>query len=160
MKNTKKYSIYRHIFPNKKMYFGITSDDVKKRWANGAGYDGQTLMRNAIRKYGWDNILHELILTDLTEEQAKELEKTFISLFNTTDRACGYNITHGGETSEKHGHRKMIMQCNLDGSKLHKYESIACAAESTGVDPANISACARGKLKTAGGYIWKYADKK
>ena len=50
------YSVYIHIFPNQKVYIGITKQEVKKRWKLGEGYKGQDYVYKAIKKYGWANI--------------------------------------------------------------------------------------------------------
>lgn len=40
------------------------------------------------------------------------------------------------------------------------YKSITTAATELQINPSNISAVCKGKLKSAGGYHWKYIDKK
>lgn len=90
----KNWSVYRHVFPNGKMYIGITSD-IKKRWRNGSGYKTQKKMQNAINKYGWENVNHEIILDGLDCETAKELEMFFIEKFDTVNN--GYNSSIGGD---------------------------------------------------------------
>ena len=41
----KKWIVYVHIFPNGKLYFGITSKKPNARWENGNGYsDNQPVM--------------------------------------------------------------------------------------------------------------------
>lgn len=53
------------------MYVGITSkEDVKRRWLRGTGYKCNIHFTNAINKYGWDNIEHEILLDGLTKEEA------------------------------------------------------------------------------------------
>ena len=48
----KKYTVYKHIFPNDKIYIGITCNSPKTRWGNqGYGYKNQ-LVGRAIKKYG------------------------------------------------------------------------------------------------------------
>lgn len=64
------YTVYKHTFPNGKTYIGITSLSVQKRWANGLGYKKTNLVGKAIRRYGWGNIKHEVLFTNLTKEQA------------------------------------------------------------------------------------------
>ena len=83
---------------NGKMYVGITSrEDVNQRWRNGNGYQENTHFRMAIKKYGWDNFDHEVLIDDLSEEDAKFMEKFCIALWKTNDRNYGYNMTIGGE---------------------------------------------------------------
>lgn len=52
--------------------------------------------------------------------------------------------------------RKAIKQYSLDGKELAVYESIQEATRQTGIN--NIYKVAKGEIKTAGGYIWKYVD--
>ena len=91
-----EYTVYMHIFPNGKRYIGLTKN-CESRFRNGHGYDGSPLMKNAIQKYGWSNIVHEIIADHLTRQQAKEIEIEHIENYHTTDSSFGYNITLGGE---------------------------------------------------------------
>lgn len=52
---------------------------------------------------------------------------------------------------------RMVTQYNLKGVKLNVFESARQAAKITGINPA-IHAVARGKLKSTGGFIWRYGD--
>lgn len=92
------WSVYKHIFPNGKCYIGITSRDPEKRWkANGRGYTkDQPRIYNAIKKYGWDNVIHEILYTNLSESEAKQKEIELIQLFQSNNDQYGYNIDNGG----------------------------------------------------------------
>lgn len=57
----KRWILYRHTSPSGKVYIGITSKSVNKRWNGGRGYKTCIYFYNAILKYGWDNIKHELM---------------------------------------------------------------------------------------------------
>lgn len=91
------YCVYEHLFPNGKRYIGITSQDVDKRWQNGHGYDTQFLMSRAIKKYGWENIQHNILEDNLTKEDAQCKEIYYIKQFQTNDNKYGYNRTSGGD---------------------------------------------------------------
>lgn len=93
------YSVYLHTFPNGKYYVGITKQDVEKRWCNGLGYTEkhQPLMWRAIKKYGWNNIKHEVLHTELSEHDAKKLEQYYINLYHSNNKDYGYNRTNGGD---------------------------------------------------------------
>lgn len=93
------YKVYKHTFPNGKVYIGITSKkNVKERWGeNGKYYKGQFVYR-AIRKYGWNNIKHEVLFEDLTKDQAEQKEIELIALYESNKRNKGYNIQNGGNT--------------------------------------------------------------
>jgi len=95
----KTWTVYRHIFPNSKSYIGITSKSPEQRWLNGEGYKGQFVYK-PIKKYGWNNIKHEILYTNLTLEEANVREKECIKTFNTyayKKNAKGYNCTLGGD---------------------------------------------------------------
>ena len=98
----RNYKLYIHIFPNKKVYIGITQQTLKNRWKNGYGYKKNSRVYNAIMKYGWDNIEHKLMYDDLTIEEAIELEIQYIMLYKSNNREYGYNIANGGNYKGKH----------------------------------------------------------
>ena len=55
------------------------------------------------------------------------------------------------------GHYKPVAQLDAKtGEKIATYESITKAANSLKVNKANIVSCCRNKLKTCGGYGWRY----
>lgn len=97
MKKQNKFYVYKHTTPNKKVYIGITSKNPLYRWANGNGYKNNDHFFRAILKYGWDNIKHEILFTDLTKEEACEKEIELISFYKSDEYEHGYNNTHGGE---------------------------------------------------------------
>lgn len=94
------YTVYVHTFPNGKRYVGITSQDVTRRWRDGNGYEGQVVY-DAIIKYDWDNVKHEILFEGLTKEQAEEEEKALIKRYDTTSHANGYNVELGGNATGK-----------------------------------------------------------
>ena len=89
----KNYCVYEHIFPNGKKYIGI-SCDPEKRWRNGKGYETQPKIARAINKYGWENVTHNIIIDDISKEQAETLERYLIAELKTIDQ--GYNTSTGG----------------------------------------------------------------
>ena len=94
--NENNYTVYMHISPSGKRYIGITSVSPKKRWQNGFGYKGQVFYK-AIEKYGWDNIEHIIIETNLSQDEACRLEIDLIKQYKTTDSNYGYNVSLGGD---------------------------------------------------------------
>lgn len=91
------YSVYIHTSPSGKVYVGITQQTVEQRWRNGKGYKGNQAFYNAIQKYGWKNIKHEIVAEGISKEEATNLEKELIAEYNATDKRYGYNICFGGE---------------------------------------------------------------
>lgn len=94
------YKVYMHIFPNGKRYIGVTSWKPELRWgANGCNYKNPYMV-NAIKKYGWKNIKHEIVAEGLTVDEASNMEKTLIQKYNSANREHGYNISLGGVDSK------------------------------------------------------------
>ena len=95
-----------HIFPNGKRYIGITSKRPNVRWENGFGYANGSPVRNAIDKYGWNNIEHIVLCENLTKEEACNKEIELIAQYKTNihkyGNGYGYNLTDGGEGTVGH----------------------------------------------------------
>ena len=91
------YTVYYHKNKtNGKLYFGITSRNVKKRWQNGNAYKKCTHFERAIQKYGWDGFEHGILFSNVTKEEASALEIALIALFDTQNPEKGYNCLGGG----------------------------------------------------------------
>lgn len=54
--------------------------------------------------------------------------------------------------------RKAIIQCDLQGQFIEKFDSVSMAAEKLGIDRPQISSALTGKHKTAGGFIFVYEN--
>ena len=109
------YTLYIHIFPNNKVYVGITQQKPTKRWQNGKGYVEQDYIYKAILKYGWNNIQHQILHENLSLEEACELEKYYITtVYHSNDRNFGYNIDLGGTSGNKMSEetRKKLSELN------------------------------------------------
>lgn len=168
--NNKKYSVYEHIFPNGKRYIGITSRKPSIRWGkNGNGYT-QQYIRNAIIKYGWENIQHNILYTNLNKEDACKKEIELIKKYRTNNKQYGYNLSKGGEipsttlTEEalenlrkvQKKNRICIAQYSLDGIFIKTFEGIKCAEKELGIQASHITQCCKGKRQSSGGYQWRY----
>ena len=103
----RKYCVYKHTSPNGKCYIGITCQSPKRRWDCGRGYKDNIHFTNAIRRYGWDNIKHEILLKDLTREEAELKEIELIALYKSADRKYGYNVQLGGNLISDESREKM-----------------------------------------------------
>lgn len=92
----KSYLVYKHTTPTNKVYIGITCETIAQRCKRGKGYRNNQAFYNAIEKYGWDNISHEILFTGLTKAQAEQKEIELIALYKSDKKSYGYNITSGG----------------------------------------------------------------
>ena len=167
------YCVYKHTTPNGKVYIGITQQEPKARWQNGRGYINNTVFYRAIRKYGWNNIEHEIICGNLTVDEAKRMEIDLIAESNATNRKYGYNITKGGDSAvgrphteeEKQRFREAWTGAGNPNARpvicletLDVYETAAEASKATGA--TKICDCAKRSYKhrTSGGFHWAYYD--
>lgn len=103
MKEDNKWCVYKHTSPSGKVYIGITSQGIKKRWGNnGRCYRTQNVFYNAIKKYGWNNFKHEILFSNLSKEEACKKEIQLIKKYKSNcskyyNPTFGYNQTDGGE---------------------------------------------------------------
>lgn len=124
-----KWTVYSHITPSGKMYIGITGTDVIKRWNYGNGYRSCTLFNKAIEKYGWENIQHDVIASNLTEQEAKNFEQLLIRGLELNNPKFGYNITMGGETTNGLRHTdeaKLKVSISNSGENNGRARSVRC----------------------------------
>lgn len=126
------YLVYKHTCPNNKVYVGITKLNPLVRWGkNGSNYRGQVFY-NAILKYGWDNIKHEILYTDLSKEEAECKEVELIAEHKSNNKDYGYNIDNGGnyggsrskETREKISKSLKRTLNTKEGKEVHSKASI------------------------------------
>lgn len=143
----KIYTVYRHITPDGKIYVGQTGDDPINRWGSGTKYRANKAFTDAVARFGWENICHEILHQGTDEDAAKEIERYFIELWKTTDEENGYNILPGDLS------RKVV--CVETGIV---YSSIHQAAREIGIKRDQIRAVLYGKQVTAAGCHWCYAE--
>lgn len=51
---------------------------------------------------------------------------------------------------------KIILQYSRDGVFIREWPSVKEAGKALKINTGNISSCLKQKLKTAGGFVWKY----
>lgn len=95
------YSVYKHTCPNGKVYIGITVQTPLRRWRNGFGYVDNEHFTRAIKKYGWDNIKHDVLFVNLTKAEAEQKEIELIAKHKSTNPQYGYNKDNGGNSIGK-----------------------------------------------------------
>jgi len=96
------WTIYKHIFPNGKLYIGQTKVSLNKRFKYGEGYKGCPLIYRAIKKYGWDSITTEIIQNNISSsEEANMLEEYYINYYDSRNPTKGYNLAPGGGVVNK-----------------------------------------------------------
>ncbi len=155
-KERRIYCVYCHtVRVNQLKYFGLAKGDPEIRWGkNGIGYKTQYFWQG-ICEYGWDNIDHDILMPNLTLEEAISWEIALIAMWRTTDPKYGYNVSTGGE------HHDPIIRPVINLETKEVFESTYDACVSIGLKKhANIATCCKCPEKTLGGYHWTYYDKK
>lgn len=85
---------------NGKIYIGKTSKSIKRRWTNHCFRDKRSKKNhfyNAINKYGRESFSIRQIDCTENEQEANELEKLYIGIFQSHIPKYGYNATLGGD---------------------------------------------------------------
>ena len=104
-----KYIIYKLTNrTTNQIYFGYTSQLLKRRISGHKCEPRNTLISRSIRKYGLDNFLIENIKTLSDEKEAKDLEVYLIANNKTNHlrypKNNGLNMTDGGEGAKGYKH--------------------------------------------------------
>ena len=170
-----RYYVYRHINPfNNKVYVGITKLSLSDRWNKGKGYKHCKLFYRAIQKYGWDNLQHLVVCSNLDKKTACLVEQHLIKYYK--DKNLSYNITNGGEGTVgfsmpedakrkiakyvSDSHKRKVLQYTLDGKFIKEFNSSLDASIALGYGKTSVSNCAGGILREnpLHGYIFIYKD--
>lgn len=91
------WTVYDHEFPDGKHYIGITSQPVEQRWGKEGGQYRNQPVWLPIQKYGWNNIQHHILYTNVDLYTAQLLEQQMIEKYDSYEN--GYNCTKGGDHS-------------------------------------------------------------
>ena len=175
-----KYVLYEHRNKiNGKRYIGVTNNTMKRWCAKGKRYENCPHFWAAIQKYGWDSFEHNVLIYDLTREEASRLEIYYIKKYRTREKAYGYNVTVGGvnppsmlgkhhseETRQKMRESALgrtiseeqkrkhseVMTGLMVGSRNPKSRAVRCINTGEVFESQNIAARAKGVLQSK---IWK-----
>jgi group I intron endonuclease len=105
------YLIYKHTSPSGKSYIGQTND-YHRRCKEHQRSNKCPAIHNAIKYYGWDNFIHEILHDNLTIDQANVLEAKCILEYKTLS-PNGYNLATGGLNSKlsQESRNKLSLSC-------------------------------------------------
>jgi hypothetical protein len=170
------FRIYLVCSPSNKVYVGYTGKSLEERKANHES-DSKTSnlpFHKAIRKYG--TLMSWGILEDNIPslEKAHELEKLYISEYESHKPNKGYNCTLGGDgcvptNRTRNKIRKSIKALGTNPGKLKqkpikvfrdnkligKFANQIECAKILNLKASDISRCLRGRRKTYKGYTFK-----
>ena len=156
------FTVYMHICPNGKKYIGITGIDPKRRWNNGSGYSSNKDFYKDIRKFGWGNVKHKILMENASREEAEYWEEVLIKKYDTMNPRKGYNRSRGGgygsrEISEVT--RDKLREASMArGTKCvcvetgEEFVSLAAAARKLGVNRSSVerSCSTNGRIAVKG----------
>ena len=150
-----------------KMWSDIQNSDWNKDWVH--GILGKFTDKNEALKYeafliamldsvenGYNSSSFNNYNYKRTEEHKKKMSES---------RTGEKNHWYGKHLSEEHRKKisqsrggNEILQFSKTGELIAEYPSLMEAERLTGFHYQNISKCCKGKIKSSGGYIWRYAS--
>lgn len=101
---------------------------------------------------GWEVDHKDFNTTNNNIENLRLLPKKI----NSGRHSDGWRKTNSDASRAKNS--KQIEQLTIDGQFVRKWESIIDVERELGIHNGNISLCCKGIRKTAGGFVWRYAD--
>ena len=85
-------------------------------------------------------------------------EKQLIALLNNCNYWLGKTQSREHVDKMAKGHMKPILQYTKDNNFIKEWDSIILASKELNIHRGSISWNCKGKLKSAGGFIWKYKN--
>lgn len=96
---------------------------------------------------------------NLPQINHKDEDKTNNAVDNLEWCDHKYNINYGTRNKKAAiSLSKPILQYDKTGNFIREWPGVRKAEEETGIYNSDISRCCSGKLKTAGGYLWKFKN--
>jgi group I intron endonuclease len=90
------YLVYKHTSPSGKSYIGITNNYNRRCQEHQATASGCRAFKAAIKLYGWDNFIHEILAEGVALDVANKMEIDYI-IEHQTLVPNGYNLKEGGD---------------------------------------------------------------
>lgn len=134
-------------------YKNTGKEKILKVWINNRGYHLITLCKNGKPK---NELLHRIIAKTFIKNPNNYTEINHIDENKSNNHVNNLEWCNRQYNCE-YSLSKCVLQLTKDNKLLAVYHSIKEAERQTGFNHTNISACCRGKLKTLGGCIWRYA---
>lgn len=113
---------------NKKIYIGQTTRTLSARWIDHCAsafcpcrQDITNMLHNAMRKYGKENFLCEVVATANSLDELNALEIDIIKQYSTLDKKLGYNLQAGGKNSKHTDETREKISKGHKGKKLSNH---------------------------------------
>jgi group I intron endonuclease len=165
------YSITNNI--NNKIYIGSTTSNFRHRYIQYCSavkkeLNTQPVLHRAFKKYGFENFTFEIVCI-CNQENVLLMEQFYINK-GTDYNSCliagslqGYKHPEDSKTRTiikgNHHCAIKINMYSLNNEFIKDFTSITEAQDYTNIkSKSNISQCCKGKVFSAGGYRWSYAN--
>ena len=154
-KNGKGYNI-SDGGSNGNPYAGKTEEEMKeirqKISENHADFSGENNPMYGVHRYGEN---HPMYGKHHSEEVRQKMSKA--------KKGKNFSEEHKQKLSEakkgeNHPRAKCVAQYDLNGNIIKIWDYAKQATEELGIDNSSIIKCCKGKYKSAGGFIWRYAE--
>ena len=163
-----KQVVLENVDMKDKTYFVSTLGRFKN--SSGIIMDNYKVNENGyIRVYIYNKTyaLHRLIALTFIEnpenkEQVNHIDgnKLNNSVENLEWTTCSENNIHKFKIGLGNSYTRKIIQYDLEMNKINEFDSIVNAAKQLNIGKGTISGVLTNYRKTAGGFVWKYADDK
>ena len=140
-------------------------EEREKYWISYYSNTNLCNLSNGGEGVGHNDYTKSKIKNALTGRKRSDEEKQAISKAMIGKKRGKYTNTEGHkkryenpEERKKCGIklRKKVGQYDLENNLIQEFESLREASRQLNIDCGSISKCCRGKIKSEGGYIWKY----
>lgn len=168
------YKIQNKI--NGKIYIGQTVGTLQRRISqHKSNSKKKSVINMAIRKYGWDNFVAEVIDSAKSIEELNQKEIYWIQHYESI-APNGYNLEIGGKNAinseetrkkisqslkgkykgAKSPKAKKVYMFSLSGELIAEYGSVREASGANNISNGQIASVCRGEHFIAKGYRWSY----
>ena len=141
-----------------------TKNKLFKLNKNSRGYIVVTFTKNKIEK---SYSVHRLVAEAFIPNPENKPQVNHINGDKTDNRVenlewCtqSENQIHCFKNNLQKRNNKKVIQYDINNNLIRVWDSLKEAAEQLNINHSKISLVCRGKRKTTGGYIWRYADEK
>lgn len=159
--NPNDYKSINHIDGNKtnnsvdNLEWCSYSDNMKHAWDT--GLNNSTSVDKSVIQYTLDGEFIKEYKNCAEATRETGIKHVHCAAKGARNSAGGYIWKFKYEQPIKDtGYKKPVVQYDLLNNEIAKYESISDAARKTKINRKGINDCCNGKLKTSGGYIWKF----
>lgn len=144
------------------VFKGVSKETIFSLWINRFGYPMVSLRKDGIKKaYSVHRLVYEAFVGPIPDG----MQVNHINEVKTDNRVSNLNLmtpkenVNWGTRNERICKlvKKPVTQILKDGTEFFTFFSAIDAERELGVAHQTISKCCKGKEKSAGGFLWKYA---